>query len=87
MVVFGIFMLICIYILWKMFVSGWLFKAILFFAGWVGVYVICAACLDSGHSTAVTVGTGAGAHHYNVAFVIATVICVLALLTTRVKDD
>lgn len=85
--IFGIFLLVCIYILWKMLVDGWLFKIILFFAGWVGVYVICAAFLECGHNTAVTVGTGGGAHHYNTAAVIATVICVLALLTTRVKDD
>lgn len=85
--IFGIFLLICIYILWKMFVDGWLFKIILFFAGWVGVYVICAACLEGGKSTAVTVGTGGGAHHYNVAFVIATAICVLCLLCTKVKND
>jgi hypothetical protein len=87
MILLGVLMLIAIYILWKMFVDGWLFKIILFFAGWIGIYVVCAAYMDSGHNTAVTVGTGAGAHHYNWAFVIATTICVLALLCTRVKDD
>ncbi len=85
--IFGIFLLICIYILWKLFVSGWLYKIILFFAGWVGLYVMCAAFMDCGKSTAVTLGTGSHAHSYNGAFVIATVICLLALLTTRVNDD
>lgn len=85
--IFGIVLLVAIYILWKMFVDGWLFKIILFFAGWVGLYVICAAYLESGRNTAVTVGTGAGAHHFSVAFVVATVICALCLLCTKVKDD
>ena len=85
--IFGIFLLVCIFIIWKLFVSGWLYKIILFFAGWVGLYVMCAVFMDCGKSTAVTLGTGAGAHPLNVAFVIATVICLLALLTTRVKDE
>ena len=81
--IFGIFLLVCIYILWKLFVGGWLFKIILFFAGWVGIYVVCAAFIDGGHNTAVTVGS----QGYSLAAVIATVVCLLCLLTTRVKDD
>lgn len=84
--IFGICLLAGIWILWKLLVSGWLYKIILFFAGWVGLYVICAVFLECGKSTAVTVGTGHGAHSYTVAAVIATAVCLLALLTTRVNE-
>jgi hypothetical protein len=81
--ILGIFLLVCIFFLWKLLVDGWLYKVILFFAGWVGLYVICNAFLEGGKRTAVTVG-GQG---YSLSFVIATGICVLCLLTTRVKND
>jgi hypothetical protein len=85
--IFGIFLLVCIFILWKLFVSGWFYKIVLFIAGWIGLYVMCAAWLDCGQSTAVTVGTGHHAQSYSWAFIIPTIVCLLALATTRVKDD
>lgn len=87
MILFAIALLVGIYILWKMFIDGWLFKIILFIFGWIGLYVVCRVYMESGSHTAVTLGTGHEAHTYSWAFVIPTVVCLLCLLCTRVKDD
>jgi hypothetical protein len=87
MILFGILMLVVIYILWKMFIDGWLFKIILFFAGWVGLYVICRVYMESGKEIAFSTGTGAGAHSFSWAFVVPTAVCLLCLLCTKVNND
>jgi hypothetical protein len=81
--IFGIFLLVCLFILWKLFAEGWLFKIILFCAGWVGLFVIMMAYTDCGKNTAVTLGNGT---HLSWAFIVPSIICVLCLLFTRVKD-
>lgn len=80
--VFGILLLIAIYILWKMFVDGWLFKIILFFAGWFGLYVALYVYVDGARNTAITLGSGA---HLSWAFVVPCFICFLCLLCTKVS--
>lgn len=81
-IVAGLVMLLAIYLLWKMFVDGWLFKSILFFAGWFGLFIgLHIAGVDG---TAFTLSDGTT---ISWAAVIPTVICMLALLCTRVSND
>lgn len=88
MILFGILMLVAIiWFIWKLLIDGLLFKLILFCAGWVGLYIICRVYMESGKNTAFTVGTGHDAHTFSVAWVVATVVFVLALICTRVRDD
>jgi hypothetical protein len=80
-IVLGIVLLIAIYIVYKMFVDGWLFKSILFIAGWFGLYIFISG-MEGGGNTPMTVGSNS----LSWAFIIPTVICFLALLCTRVED-
>ena len=80
----GLFLLLVIYLLYKMFIDGWLFKIILFFAGWVGLYVVLAVYVDGAKSVAFTLGNGTTVSW---AAVVPTVICLLCLLCTKVSND
>jgi hypothetical protein len=81
-IVVGLVLLAAIYALYKLFIDGWLFKIILFVAGWFGLYVAIYAFTESGSNTPMTVG------HNSIswAFIIPTVICFLALLCTKVEN-
>jgi hypothetical protein len=83
-IAFGIFLLICIYLIWKMFIDGWLFKIILFFAGWVGLYVLLAVYIDGAKNVAITLSNG---FSISWAAIVPTVICFLCLLCTKVYDE
>ena len=83
-VVVGLVALLFIYFLYKMLVDGWLFKIIIFFAGWIGIDVLLRTYVEGSENTAITF---AGGSSLSWAEVIPTVICVLALLCTRVNDD
>lgn len=76
--VFGIFLLTIIYIIWTLFVRGLLWKLILFFAGWAGLH----AMLQTQPWAQATVGVVGGVA-FSWAAVIPTVICFMALLTTK----
>lgn len=80
-VILGVFVLIGIYILYKLFVDGWLFKIPIFIAGWIGMIIILKVLGVRGVAFTMEGGAEVG-----VATVISTVICLLALLTTRVRD-
>jgi hypothetical protein len=80
----GLALLLVIYLLYKMFIDGWLFKGILFFAGWFGLYVGLAVFTDCGKSTAFTLDSGSTVSW---AAVVPTVICLLCLLCTRVSNE
>ncbi len=77
-IVAGLLLLFAIYLLWKMFVDGWLFKIILFFAGWFGLFI--GLHLMGVNGTAFTLDGGTT---ISWAAVIPTVICMLALLCTK----
>lgn len=81
-VVLGVVLLLALYVLWKLFVDGWLFKIILFFAGWVGLYALMPAYVDGAKEIAVTINDTS----FTWAAVVPTVICFLALLTTKVRE-
>ena len=72
--------LIFIYVLWKLFVDGWLFKGTLFIFGWFGIYICLRTYVEGATNTAVTLGTN---FEVSWAAVIPTVICVLALACTK----
>lgn len=80
----GLALLLFIYLLWKMFVDGWLFKIILFFAGWFGLYVALRVYTDMGKDVAFTLSSGTT---ISWAAVVPTVICLLCLLCTKVSND
>jgi len=80
-IVAGIALLIAIYILYKLFVDGFLFKVPIFFAGWIGMIIILKALGVRGVAFTLDGGTQIG-----IATVISTIICLGALLTTRVKE-
>lgn len=80
-IIAGIAVLIAIYILYKLFVDGFLFKIPIFIAGWIGMIIILKVMGVRG--VAFTLENGA---EVGVATVISTVICLLALLTTKVRD-
>lgn len=81
--IFAIFLLVIIAGLWALFVEGWLFKIILFFAGWFGLFVGLKAYVPESASIAIKFDGGAS---MSWAAVIATGVCVMALLCTRVKN-
>lgn len=85
-IMFGLMMLAIIFLLWKLFVDGWLWRIILFFAGWFGIYVGCYCYIDGASNTAITIGTD-NPITLSWAFVVPSIICFLALLTTKVKDE
>jgi hypothetical protein len=80
-IVAAIIALVAIYILYKLFVDGFLFKIPIFIAGWVGMIIILKVMGVRG--VAFTLENGA---EVGVATVISTVICLLALVTTKVRD-
>jgi len=80
-IIAGIALLIAIYILYKLFVDGFLFKIPIFFAGWIGMIIILKALGVRGVAFTLDGGTQIG-----IATVISTIICLGALLTTRVKE-
>ena len=80
-VVLGVVLLVGIYILYKLFVDGWLFKIPIFFAGWIGMILVLKVIGVRG--VAFTLENGA---EVGVATVISTVVCLLALVTTKVRE-
>ena len=76
--IFGFALLIILYLIWLLLVEGLLWKGILFFAGWFGIrYLLLAYVPASTHTTLIF------SHPFYWATVIASGICVLALLTTK----
>jgi hypothetical protein len=79
----GIILLIVIFVAYKLFVGGWLFRIILFFAGWFGIYYLLQG-VDGCNNPAFTFGTNTT---ISWAAAIPTAICILALLTTRTSNE
>lgn len=79
----GIILLFSVYISWQLFVKGILFRIILFFAGWFGIYYLLQS-VDGCSNPAFTFGTNTTVSW---AAAIPTAICVLALLTTRTSNE
>jgi hypothetical protein len=77
--IFGIVSLIVLYIVWMLFIDGWLWKLILLCAGWVGIrYLLLTYWPSSAHIFMVV-----SSHPVSWAAAIASGVCVMALLTTR----
>lgn len=77
----GILALLAIYVLYKLFIDGFLFKIPIFFAGWIGMIIILKMIGVRG----VAFTTGGGTE-IGIATVISTIICLGALLTTKVRE-
>ena len=83
-VLFGIILLFVLYVLYKLFIDGWLFKIILFVAGWAGLYIGMLKYIDGSGKTAIIIGENTTVSW---AVLVPTIICVLALLCTKVYDE
>lgn len=79
--VFGIVLLVVICFLWTLFVEGWLWKIILFFFGWLGIAVGLPQFVPESRGDC-----GWFSSPVSWAVVIATFVCVMALLTTKSKS-
>ena len=77
----GLVLLVAIYVVYKLLITGWLYKSILFIFGWLGLYIVIYVFTENGSNTPMTVGSNS----ISWAFIIPTVICFLALLTTRTE--
>jgi hypothetical protein len=76
--IFGVALLIILYLIYMLFVEGFLWKSILFFAGWFGIrYLLLTYAPASAQTTLVF------SHPITWAALIATGICFMALLTTK----
>jgi hypothetical protein len=75
-----IIILIGLYIAWKLFIDGWLFKIPVFIFGWIGMYMCLSIWVHESRSIAMTLGQSTT---ISWAAVIPTVICVLCLACTR----
>lgn len=76
--IFGIILLVVLYFLYALFVEGWLWKSILFFAGWFGIRYLLLAYIPAAAATTLVFS-----HPITWAALIATAICLAALLTTK----
>lgn len=83
-IVFGLGLLIGIYILYKLFIDGWLFKVPIFFAGWFGLIIIFQSIGISG--TAFRLGEDGQGAPVGIAFLLSTFICVMCLAYTKVRE-
>jgi hypothetical protein len=77
----GLMAILFIWLLYKMFIDGWLFKSILFVFGWIGLYVVLASN-GADQTTAMTLGNDTPV---SMAALVPTVICLLCLLCTKVE--
>lgn len=77
---FGLAFLLVIVAIYLLFIRGWLFKIILFFAGILGLYVGLMAWVPDTRTVAFT--TSGGTTH-TWAFVITAIVCLCALATTK----
>lgn len=77
--ILGIVALVCLYVIWVLFVDGWLWKLILLVAGWVGVRLLLLTYWPGSEHIFMVVSS----HPISWAATIASGICVMALLTTR----
>jgi len=80
--IFGFILLFIIYCTYKLFATGFLFKAILFVAGWFGLYIAIEAYCDWGSNIAITISD----KQFSWAGVIPTLVCALVLLNVKVND-
>jgi len=80
--VFGFIMLLFIYVVFKLFVEGFLFKLILFVGGWFGIYIALLKYVDGADKVAVVIAGTA----FSWAVVVPTVICFLCLLCSRTYE-
>jgi hypothetical protein len=76
-------LLIVIFILWKLFIDGWLFKIILFIAGWFGLYIWLRTSFEAARHIALTYHSNGSDVSFTWATIIPTVVCIMCLLCTR----
>jgi hypothetical protein len=76
--IFGFTLLLAIWIIWMLLVEGYLWKGILFFAGWFGIRLLLPVYMPITVQT-----TMIFSHPITWAAIIATGICFLALATTK----
>lgn len=73
--------IVAIWLIYQLFVIGTLWKIILFFAGWFGIYIGLLTYLPDARNTVIIFN-----YPFSWAAVVATGVCFMALLTTRTND-
>jgi hypothetical protein len=79
----GLAFIFVVFLLYQLFINGWLFKIILFFAGWFGLHIWISQYIEGGNNVAVSLGSN-GDIPISWAVLLPTLICALALLCTKV---
>jgi hypothetical protein len=79
--IFWIALLFALYLIWLLLVKGIIWKALLFFGGWVGIYCVLMAKFPVTAHTAIIIADS----NFSWATVVPTVICILALAHTRTQ--
>ena len=77
--IIGFVLLFVIFVLYQLLIKGLLFKIPLFIGGWFGIYIGLRYYFPSTSETLMTIAD----MKFSTAAVIPTVICFLALLTTK----
>jgi len=77
--IFGLFLLFIIFAAWHLLIRGLLWKSIIFFGSWFGIYFLLKDHCPSTHKVAIIFSN----YSFTWASVIPTTICLLALLTTK----
>ena len=77
--IFGLFLLAVVIAIYFLFVKGWFFKLMLFCFGWLGMFVALWIWFPDSHHIALRTATTG----YSWAFMIPTIVCFLALATTK----
>ena len=83
-IVFGLGLLLALYVLWKLFVDGWFFKIPIFLAGWFGLIIIFRSIGITG--VAFRLGENGDGAPVGVAFLLSTFICLMCLVYTKVSE-
>ena len=76
---FLLILLALIFFVWKLFVDGWLFRLILFGAGWFGLYFGLHFFTIWGNQCPMMLGDS----NVSWAILVPTIVCFLSLLTTK----
>ncbi len=77
----ALFLLAALYFIYKMFVSGWLFRIILFIFGWFGLYMAVFIAAGGKPSSPMIIDGSP----ISWAVIIPTAVCLLALLTFKIE--
>lgn len=78
----GILLLVVIFFLYKLFISGLLFRIILFVFGWIGIWFVLSHYVDGAKDIVIRFGSNQD-YGMSWAALVPTIICLLCLASTK----